>query len=51
LAVLDFEKRIEELKEQIDVAKIKGDSHAVLTLEKELKKEVEKLNEAREVGK
>ena len=42
MAVLDFEKRIEELKEQIDVAKIKGDSHAVSTLEKELKKEVEK---------
>ena len=42
MAVLDFEKRIEELKEQIDVAKIKGDSHAASTLEKELKKEIEK---------
>lgn len=42
MAVLDFEKRIEELKEQIDVAKIKGDSHAASTLEKELEKEVEK---------
>jgi acetyl-CoA carboxylase carboxyl transferase subunit alpha len=42
LAVLDFEKRIEELKEQIDVAKIKGDTHAANTLEKELEKEVEK---------
>jgi acetyl-CoA carboxylase carboxyl transferase subunit alpha len=42
LAVLDFEKRIEELKEQIDVAKIKGDSHAASTLEKELEKEIEK---------
>jgi len=42
LAVLDFEKRIDELKEQIDVAKIKGDSHAASTLEKELKKEIEK---------
>ena len=42
MAVLDFEKRIEELKEQIDVAKIKGDTHAANTLEKELEKEVEK---------
>jgi acetyl-CoA carboxylase carboxyl transferase subunit alpha len=42
LAVLDFEKKIEELKEQIDVAKIKGDTHAASTLEKELEKEVEK---------
>ena len=42
MAVLDFEKRIEELKGQIDVAKIKGDSHAASTLEKELEKEIEK---------
>jgi acetyl-CoA carboxylase carboxyl transferase subunit alpha len=42
LAVLDFEKKIEDLKSQIDVAKIKGDIHAVETLEKELKKEIEK---------
>ncbi|AZV45990.1 acetyl-CoA carboxylase carboxyl transferase subunit alpha [Nautilia sp. PV-1] len=42
MAVLDFEKRIEELKEQIDVAKIKGDSHAASTLQKELEKEIEK---------
>jgi len=40
--VLDFEKKLQELQEQIDVAKIKSDSHAVATLEKELKKEVEK---------
>jgi len=42
LAVLDFEKRIDELKEHIEVAKIKGDSHAASTLEKELQKEIEK---------
>jgi len=42
LAVLDFEKKLQELEEQINVAKIKSDSHAVETLEKELKKEVEK---------
>ncbi len=42
MAVLDFEKRIEELKQQIDVAKIKGDNHAVETLEKELKQEITK---------
>jgi len=42
LAVLDFEKKIEEIKEQIDVAKIKGDSHAASTLQKELEKEIEK---------
>jgi acetyl-CoA carboxylase carboxyl transferase subunit alpha len=42
LAVLDFEKKIEELKSQIDVAKIKGDIHAAETFEKELKKEIEK---------
>jgi acetyl-CoA carboxylase carboxyl transferase subunit alpha len=42
LAVLDFEKKIEEIKSQIDVAKIKGDIHAAETLEKELKKEIEK---------
>ncbi len=42
MAVLDFEKKIEELKEQIDLAKIKGDTHAVDTLQKELSKEMEK---------
>jgi len=42
LAVLDFEKHIEELKKEIEVAKIKGDIHAVDTLNKELNKEIEK---------
>ncbi len=42
MAVLDFEKKLQELQEQIDVAKIKGDNHAVETFEKELKKEAEK---------
>jgi len=42
LAVLDFEKKIEDIKEQIDVAKIKGDTHAVSSLEKDLEKEIEK---------
>ncbi len=42
MAVLDFEKKLQEIKEQIDVAKIKGDSHAVSALEEELKKEIEK---------
>lgn len=42
MAVLDFEKKIEELKEQIDVAKIKGDIFAASTLQKELEKEIEK---------
>ncbi len=42
MAVLDFEKRIEELKEQIDVAKIKGDTHAVSSLQKDLEKEIDK---------
>ena len=42
MAVLDFEKKIEEIKEQIDLAKIKGDTHAVDTLIKELEKEIEK---------
>jgi len=42
LAVLDFEKHIEELKKEIEVAKIKGDVHAVETLNKELEKEIEK---------
>ncbi len=40
--VLDFEKKLQELQEEIEVAKIKGDKHAVETLEKDLKKEVEK---------
>jgi len=42
LSILAFERKIEEIKSQIDVAKIKGDSHAVEVLEKELKKEIEK---------
>ena len=42
MAVLDFEKKLQEIKEQIEVAKIKGDSHAVSTLEEELKKEIDK---------
>jgi acetyl-CoA carboxylase carboxyl transferase subunit alpha len=42
LAVLDFEKKLHELEEQIDVAKIKGDTHAVETLKKELEKEIKK---------
>ena len=42
MAVLDFEKKIEDIKEQIDVAKIKGDTHAVSSLEKDLEKEIEK---------
>ena len=42
MAVLDFEKKLQEIQEQIDVAKIKGDSHAVSALERELQKEVEK---------
>ena len=42
MAILDFEKRIEEIKSQIDVAKIKGDTHAVETLSKDLEKEIEK---------
>ncbi|EDM24451.1 acetyl-CoA carboxylase carboxyl transferase subunit alpha [Caminibacter mediatlanticus] len=42
MAVLDFEKKLQDIQEQIEVAKIKGDNHAVETLEKELKREVEK---------
>ena len=42
MAILDFEKRIEDIKSQIDVAKIKGDNHAVETLSKDLEKEIEK---------
>ncbi len=42
MAVLDFEKKIEELREEIDLAKIKGDIHAVEEFEKELKKEIKK---------
>jgi len=42
LAVLDFEKKIEELKQEIDLSKIKGDNHAADTLQKELDKEIEK---------
>ena len=42
MAVLDFEKKIEEIKSQIDVSKIKGDIHAVEALERDLKKEIEK---------
>jgi len=40
MAVLDFEKKIEEIKEQIEVAKIKGDIPAISTLQKELEKEI-----------
>ena len=42
MAVLDFEKKIEELKQEIDLAKIKGDTHAVDTLQKDVDKEIEK---------
>ena len=42
MATLDFEKKIEEIKEQIEVAKIKGDKPAVEALEADLKKEIEK---------
>ena len=42
MAVLDFEKKIEEIREQIDIAKIKGDTHAVSALERDLAKEIEK---------
>ena len=42
MAVLDFEKKIEELKEQIEVAKIRGDTHAVSSLQKDLEKEIDK---------
>jgi len=42
LALLDFEQKIGELQSQIDVSKIKGDVHAVETLEKDLQKEIEK---------
>ena len=42
MAILDFEKKIEEIKEEINLAKIKGDTHAVDTLKKELNKEIEK---------
>ena len=42
MAVLDFEKKIEEIKEQIELAKIKGDTHAVEALQKDLNKEIEK---------
>ena len=42
MAVLDFEKKIEDIKEQIELAKIKGDTHAVETLSKDLEKEISK---------
>ena len=42
MAVLDFEQKIEDIKKEIEVAKIKGDTHAVEVLEEELKKEVKK---------
>ncbi len=42
MAVLDFEKKIEELKQEIDLARIKGDTHAVDTLQKDVDKEIEK---------
>jgi len=43
MAFLEFEKRIEELKEQIEVAKVKNDTHAVETLQKNLEKEIKKI--------
>ena len=42
MAVLDFEKKLKEIEEQIEIAKIKGDIHAVETLTKELEKEASK---------
>jgi len=42
MAILDFEKRIEEIKEQIEFAKIKGDTPAITTLQKELEKEIKR---------
>ena len=42
MAVLDFEQKIEDIKKEIEVAKIKGDTHAAEVLEEELKKEVKK---------
>ena len=42
MAVLDFEQKIEEIEKEIEVAKIKGDTHAVEVLEDDLKKEVKK---------
>jgi len=42
VAVLDFEKKLKEIEEQIEIAKIKGDIHAVETLTKELEKEASK---------
>ena len=42
MAVLDFEKRIEEIKEHIEVAKLKGDTPAINTLQKELQKEIKR---------
>ena len=42
MAVLDFEQKIEEIEKEIEVAKIKGDTHAVEVLEDDLKREVKK---------
>ena len=43
MAVLDFEKRIEELKQEIEAANIKNDVAAVETLQKELDNEIKKV--------
>ena len=39
---LNFEKKIAELEEQLDIAKLKDDTHAVEIIEKELQKAIEK---------
>ncbi len=39
---LDFEKNIEQLDEDISAARVKGDIHAVETLEKNLQKEIKR---------
>ncbi|MEO1958822.1 MAG: acetyl-CoA carboxylase carboxyl transferase subunit alpha [Nautiliaceae bacterium] len=42
MVALDFEKRINELEEEIELAKLRNDTHAVETLQKELEKEIKK---------
>ena len=39
---LDFEKKIQQLQEEIELGKVRKDLHAVEILEKELEKEVVK---------
>ena len=39
---LDFEKKIQQLQEEIELGKVRKDFHAVEILEKELEKEVVK---------